>query len=127
MRKSEYRPETAADLLVRAHKLTGAEINAVLERMPKLTEQNKSIARRCLVTGEAATAVAEEFGLSQQAVSRLCQRVRERFISLAELDGMPADWVRAVVVLPKDQMREVEAMQDAAFKAHQGGREGGRS
>lgn len=116
MRPAEYKTETASDLLVRARRLSAAEVATVLARMPKLTEQNKRIATRCLVGGETPTAVARDVGLSQQAVSRLCQRVRERFMSMAELDGMPAGWVRAVVVLPKEKMLQVETMQAVALR-----------
>ena len=100
-------------------KLTTRQFEAVLENTTKFTQRTRDMARAVLVDRASPATVADDFGVSRQAVHKAANRVYKAYLAQVEC---PEGWQVMEVRLPPElakQVKELEREQLAMYTAQQ--------
>lgn len=93
-------------------RLSALDFERATENMRMLPEL-KLAAYRYMVERKTFKEVSDESGLNDRSVQRKVREIWEAFIGLPAL---PSGWVTEPVSLPKDKMRQVQAMSSTLLK-----------
>jgi len=100
---------------MKARKLTASQFKQASALLPRVTQQNKGMARRVLVDGETFRAVADSSGCHPSNVSKAVKKVYDAFLD--QIMGCPAGWYHESVCLPtKKAVSEVRRIEREALR-----------
>jgi hypothetical protein len=85
----------------------------------RISAKNVMLAKAVLVDGLPVGAVADDVGITHQAVSGLVGRIWNIY---CRLNGLPPDWRRVTVTVPQAMAETIESMAAKAASELRGGR-----
>lgn len=81
----------------------------------RLSEKGRDAAHRALVLQEPQASIAKDIGVSREKVRQYCHSVYKRHIALCDC---PEGWISTTICLPKNALKEVQAMEKKLLMEH---------